>query len=217
MLIHPDMTNAKFISIEGTEGAGKSTTLKFIADFLKKAKKDFVLTREPGGTEIAEEIRKILLYPKSKEAIEPKTELLLMFAGRAQHIKQIIGPALQADKWVVSDRYVDASYAYQGGGRGIDYDQIKMLDKLIVNNLYPDLTLLLDVPAELGLARTVKRETVKDRIEQEKINFFVRVRNTYLERAKQDPKRIKIIDASQPLPAVEAQIYNVLSDFIGIS
>lgn len=208
------MTNTKFITIEGTEGAGKSTALKFISDYLTRHQQDFILTREPGGTPIAEEIRKILLYPAIEESIEPQTELLLMFAGRAQHIGNLIRPALVSGKWVVSDRYVDASYAYQGGGRGLDFDQVKVLDELVVAGLYPKLTLLLDLPAELGLKRTVNRGLAKDRIEQEKINFFIRVRNAYLERAKQDPKRIKIIDASQTLQQVETQIYNVLSEYI---
>jgi len=211
------MMRGKLITIEGTEGAGKSTALQFIQDYLALAKKETVLTREPGGTEIAEEIRKLLLHPPSSEIMGPKTELLLMFASRAQHINQCILPALQTGNWVVSDRYVDASYAYQGGGRGIPVHQIKTLDQLIVGDLYPDLTLLLDVPADLGFARAEKRGSPKDRIEQEKIDFFVRVRNAYLERAKQDAKRIKIIDASLDLPAVQNQIRKVLDEFFEIN
>ena len=143
-----------------------------------------------------------------------ETELLLMFASRAQHIGQCILPALKVGKWVVSDRYIDASYAYQGGGRGISMRSIQKLDKLVVGKHYPDLTLLLDVPADLGLNRTEKRTGSKDRIEQEKIDFFVRVRKVYLERAEQDPARIKVIDASQPLSAVQIQIRNVLNAFL---
>jgi dTMP kinase len=208
------MTRGKFITIEGTEGAGKSTALSFIQAYLVRAKVDIFLTREPGGTEIAEEIRKVLLYPASSETMSPNTELLLMFAGRAQHISQCILPALEAGLWVVSDRYVDASYAYQGGGRGIDMKKITMLDQLVVGDVYPDLTLLFDVPAELGVARTEKRGSQKDRIEHERVEFFMRVRDAYLERAKQDVKRIKMIDASQPLPAVQAQIVSVLDAFL---
>lgn len=215
------MMRSKFITIEGTEGAGKSTALQFIQDYLKhyfsyfkKAHVEIVLTREPGGTETAEQIRQVLLHPAGTESMQPETELLLMFASRAQHVTHLIRPALQSGKWVVSDRYVDASYAYQGGGRGIDMNQIKILDQLVVGDFYPDLTLLLDIPADLGLARAEKRGLGKDRIEQEKIDFFMRVRNVYLERAKQDPKRIKIIDASQQLSAVQEQISNVLDEFL---
>lgn len=208
------MTRGKFITIEGTEGAGKSTALQFIKDYLLRINKDVVMTREPGGTEIAEEIRKVLLYPASNEKIFPETELLLMFAGRAQHINHCILPALQSGKWVVSDRYIDASYAYQGGGRGLDKNKIKVLDEQVVGEHYPDLTLLLDIPADMGFARTEKRGSQKDRIEQEKIDFFDRVRNTYLERAKQEPKRIVVIDASLSLPEVQKQISKALDAFL---
>lgn len=204
----------KFITIEGTEGAGKSTALQFIQDYLSKAKKDMVVTREPGGTVIAEAIRNLLLHPASTEIITSQTELLLMFAGRAQHIQHCILPALNAGKWVVSDRYIDASYAYQGGGRQLEQPFIQMLDQFIVGDLYPDLTLLLDVPADLGFSRAEQRGTQKDRIEQEKIDFFVRVRKAYLDRAKQDPDRIQVIDASRPLVAVQAQIQSVLENFM---
>lgn len=208
------MKRGTFITIEGTEGAGKSTALQFIQSYLTKAGKEVVVTREPGGTVVAEEIRKILLHPMNSETIQPETELLLMFAGRAQHISRCILPALQSGKWVISDRYIDASYAYQGGGRGIDFYHIKALDKLVVGNFYPDLTLLLDVPAEIGFARAEKRSPIRDRIEQEKIDFFLRVRSVYLDRAKQDPNRIKIIDASLALPVVQANIGKALDTFI---
>lgn len=208
------MGAGKFISIEGTEGAGKSTALQFIKQHLTKAKIDVVWTREPGGTEIAEEIRRLLLHPMSFEEIEPETELLLMFAARAQHMKKYILPALNAGRWVATDRFVDASYAYQGGGRNLDETYITMLDKWIVGSTYPDLTLLLDIDPHQGFERAEKRGTDKDRIEQEKMDFFVRVREMYLKRAKADPKRIKIIDASVPLYAVENQIRTILDDFI---
>lgn len=208
------MTLGKFITIEGTEGAGKSTALQFIQDYFTQANIDIIQTREPGGTEIAEQIRHVLLHAQTAEKILPETELLLMFAGRVQHIHHCIQPALAAGKWVISDRYVDASYAYQGGGRGMGRAPIELLDKWLVRSLYPDLTLLMDIPAELGLMRAENRGAQKDRIEQEKIDFFQRVRDTYLNRAKQDPARIKIIDASQSLQDVQVQIKKVLDDFI---
>lgn len=208
------MNPGKFITVEGTEGAGKSTALTFIRDHLAKTQAELVLTREPGGTAVAEEIRHVLLHFNSSELVAPETELLLMFAARAQHINTCIQPALQAGKWVISDRYVDASYAYQGGGRGMKEQTIKMLDTLIVGPFYPDLTLLMDIPPELGCVRAEKRGEQKDRIEQERLDFFVRVRNAYLDRAKQDAKRIKVIDASQPLHAVQAQIASVLDEFL---
>ncbi|TAK77472.1 MAG: dTMP kinase [Gammaproteobacteria bacterium] len=208
------MTPGKLITIEGTEGAGKSTALQFVQDYFVKANQAIVITREPGGTEIAEEIRRVLLYSSKTEAMQPDTELLLMFASRAQHIQQCIVPALSAGTWVVSDRYVDASYAYQGGGRGIDLHKIQTLDQLVVGKVYPHLTLLLDIPVELGVLRTEKRGLPKDRIEQEKKEFFERVRQVYLERAKHDPGRIKIIDASLSLAEVQAQIRSVLDTFM---
>jgi dTMP kinase len=207
------MAQGKFISIEGTEGAGKSTALHFIKQYLNNANIEAIWTREPGGTELAEEIRNLILHSKIPEKIEPDTELLMMFAGRSQHIKTKILPALQAGKWVVTDRFIDASYAYQGGGRGMDIDRIRMLDEWIVGKHYPDLTLLLDISPEQGFERTKKRAGGKDRIEQEKLDFFVRVRETYLQRAKQDPDRIKVIDASLELSEVERQIGDVLGKF----
>lgn len=204
----------KFITIEGTEGAGKSTALAHIQHFLADAARPVISTREPGGTELGEEIRQVLLHPKSPDTMAPLAELLLMFASRAQLIEQFIKPALSAGTWVVSDRYVDASFAYQGGGRQMDKDAIATLDRLVVNDLYPDLTLLMDVPAELGQARAFSRGQEKDRIEQEKMDFFTRVRQAYLARAEQDPDRIKVIDASKPLAEVNAQIDAILTAFL---
>lgn len=207
------MSQGKLISIEGTEGAGKSTALQFIKKYLLEANIAVDWTREPGGTEFAEEIRKLSLHPGSEE-VTPETELLLMFAARAQHLNKHILPALKAGKWVASDRFIDASYAYQGGGRGIDIKYITMLDQWIVGSTYPSLTLLLDISPQQGFERAEKRGTQKDRIEQEKIEFFMRVRDVYLQRAKQDPERIKVIDASVPIFAVESQIRDVLDAFI---
>lgn len=208
------MQRGKFITIEGSEGAGKSTALQFIQRYFQEKQIDLIITREPGGTDIAESIRQLLLHANSAEKMQADTELLLMFAARVQHIQHYILPALQAGKWVISDRYVDASYAYQGGGRELAMEKIAALDKLFVNEVQPDLTLLLDIPVDLGFARAEKRGNGKDRIEQEKIDFFERVRNVYLARAQSDPKRINIIDASQDLPAVQMQIQSALNEFM---
>lgn len=193
-----------FITLEGSEGVGKSTALNFIKRYLSDKKIDFLLTREPGGTPVGESIRELLLT-KRDEQILPETELFLMFSARMQHIAHVIKPALLAKKTVVSDRFTDASFAYQGGGRKIEYQKIETLAHWVQGGLQPDLTLLLDAPVELGLSR-LKNRKVKDRIEQEKIDFFQRVREAYLKRAKDYPGRIKMIDATQSLEGVQAQI-----------
>lgn len=204
----------KFLTIEGIEGVGKSTAVKHIQNYLADAKQPFLVTREPGGTVIAEQIRKVLLTPNPDENMVPVTELLLMFASRAQHVANLIAPALLAGKWVVSDRYVDASYAYQGYGRGFDITQIETLEKWVVEGVQPDMTILLDAPPKLGLARA-KHRGPQDRIEQEKVDFFERVREGYLVRARQFPERFQIIDASQSLIAVHAEIKIVLQKLLG--
>jgi dTMP kinase len=198
-----------FLTLEGGEGLGKSTAVKFIQQYLQQAQIDFISTREPGGTHAAEQIRHILLNPNLAETITPETELLLMFASRSQHIANLILPALESGKWVVCDRFVDASYAYQGGGRGFPVAQIKHLDNLIVGDLRPDVTILLDAAPQVGMARAKNRGT-HDRIEQEKLDFFERVRSSYLARAKADPERFKVIDASRPLAAVQAELKVIL-------
>lgn len=203
-----------FLTIEGTEGVGKSTALKCIQDFLTQAGTDFIVTREPGGTMIAEQIRQILLTPNPTETIIPETELLLMFASRLQHVKHVILPALAAGKWVVSDRFIDASFAYQGGGRGIDLSHIEMLEKWLLQDLKPDLTLLFDAPAHIGLERA-KHRGAQDRIEQEKVDFFERVRKGYLQRMEQDKKRFRLIDATQPLEKVQAELKQVMDELHG--
>lgn len=202
----------KLITIEGIEGVGKTTAIKVIQDYLMGQQQDFILTREPGGTAIAEQIRKILLTTHIEE-MTSTAELLLMFASRAQHIANVIKPALQTGKWVISDRFVDASYAYQGGGRRIDMKKIEMLDEWIVGNLQPQLTILLDAPPETGLSRA-KNRGPHDRIEQEEVDFFERVRDVYLKRAKKFPDRFYVIDATQPLENVQYQIREKLDELM---
>lgn len=192
-----------FISVEGIEGVGKSTAMQFLSKLLKQKEIDCVVTREPGGTIIAEAIRKILLMTH-EEKIHSDTELLLMFASRAQHVAEIIDPSLRAGKWVLCDRFTDASYAYQGGGRGIDKERIAMLEDWVLGSFRPNLTLLLDAPVEVGLQRIDKR--TKDRIEQEQQQFFERVRQAYLQQAKENPNRYRIIDASKSITEVEKQL-----------
>lgn len=209
----PDATSKGiFLTIEGIEGVGKSTAVKYIENKLITAKKDFVITREPGGTPIAEQIRRILLTPDLDETILPNTELLLMFASRSQHVAQVILPALQQGKWVVSDRFVDASYAYQGAGRQIDLKHIHALETWILNQCKPTCTILLDAPPEVGLARA-KHRGPHDRIEQEKIDFFERVRDGYLSRVKQDPTRFRVIDATQTVESVQTTLNTILKEF----
>ncbi len=203
----------KFITIEGIEGVGKSTAMKFIQEYFQQHQQECLLTREPGGTPVAEKIRQILLTPTTEEIITSETELLLMFASRAQHIANVIEPALQAGKWVISDRFVDASYAYQGGGRKIPLAQIESLDAWVVRNVRPQVTILLDCPPEIGLARA-KHRGQQDRIEQEKVDFFTRVREVYLSCAKKFPERFCLIDASQPLSVVQAELKNILDQLL---
>ena len=204
------LTN-KFITIEGIEGVGKTTAVKVIQDYLIQQQQEFVLTREPGGTMIAEDIRKILLTPNDKEVITPNAELLLMFACRAQHLKNVILPALHAGKWVISDRFVDASYAYQGGGRKIDMAKIEILDQWVVGDIQPHVTILLDASPKIGLTRA-KNRGPHDRIEQEKIDFFERVREIYLERAARFPQRFFIVDAAQPLEKVQVELKKKINE-----
>jgi dTMP kinase len=197
----------KFITIDGVEGAGKSTQINFICQYLKNQGINVVLTREPGGTDIGEKIRALLLSTDSK--MRSDTELLLMFAARNEHIHNKILPTLATGKWVLSDRFTDASYAYQGGGRGLDIERIAQLEKWALQDFTPDMTLLLDVPVEIGMQRVESRGE-KDRIEQENIDFFDRVRQAYIARSKQYPQRIKLIDASQSSANISSQIQEIL-------
>ncbi|MCB2427569.1 dTMP kinase [Methylophaga pinxianii] len=195
----------KFISIEGIEGAGKSTQLQFIADFLTARGKQVVVTREPGGTELGEKVREVLLQP-SEHPMAQDTELLLMFAARAEHIQQIILPALNRGDWVLSDRFVDATFAYQGGGRGIDEQRIQALAEWTLQGCQTDVTFLFDLPVALGQKRVEQRQQQKDRFELEKQAFFERVRNCYLSRAQAEPNRIKLIDASHSVEVIQQQL-----------
>ena len=198
----------RFITLEGSEGSGKSTNLAYIRQYLQGAGIDLQLTREPGGTELGEKIRALLLDRNHTGMLED-TELLLMFAARAQHIGEIIRPALAAGRWVLCDRFTDASYAYQGGGRGMGEERVRILEQWVQGTFRPDLTILLDVPVEQGLARARERGEA-DRFEREEVAFFERVRRTYLQRAEAAPERYRIVDASQPLEAVQAQIKTAL-------
>ncbi len=203
----------KFISIEGIEGAGKSTQIQFIKTYLERFNQTVVVTREPGGTPLAEEIRELLLKPR-EERMSDDTELLLMFAARAQHINQVILPALSEGKWVVSDRFVDATFAYQGAGRGIHEERIAALSEWTLAGLKTDLTLLFDLPVDVGQQRVNQRLLQKDRFEQEKTDFFEKIRHCYLERAAAEPERIQIIDAEKSITAIEQQVSNILDKLL---
>lgn len=204
------MNNGIFITLEGSEGAGKTTAIEAISEWANSADIELVVTREPGGTAIAEQIRDLLL-DKNNNEIVADTELLLMFAARAQHLQELIIPAIAQGKWIVCDRFTDATYAYQGGGRGIDVDRIRQLENWVQGDLRPDLTLLLDLPVDQGLARAGQRSE-PDRFELEKVTFFERVRQAYLERANQYPDQFRIIDASKSIEEVRDQIHQALND-----
>ncbi|MBT7542367.1 dTMP kinase [Pseudomonadales bacterium] len=193
----------RFITIEGVEGVGKSTNISYIERFLEARDIEFVSTREPGGTALAERIRDVLL-DKAESSMDPMTELLLMFAARKQHTEELIKPALKRGEWVICDRYTDSSYAYQGGGRGLDSKIISKVEKLTLGSFKPDLTIVLDLPVKKGLARAGNRGEL-DRFELESEKFFKRVRATFLARAKTH-KRYHVINASRSLSAVQGKI-----------
>lgn len=205
------MMTGKFITLEGVEGVGKSTNMAFIEAWLSAQHIDYVKTREPGGTPLAESLRELLLQQRL-EAFDPTAELLLIFAARSQHLQQKILPALAAGQWVLSDRFTDATYAYQGGGRQLSLETIRLLENLVQKSLRPDLTLILDLPVEIGLQRAAQRSE-KDRFESEKAEFFQRVRKAYLQRVAENPVRYRVIDASVPLEAVQEQIRQALESF----
>ncbi|MDO8706104.1 MAG: dTMP kinase [Sulfuricaulis sp.] len=206
------MSKGLFITLEGGEGAGKSTNLAFVQQWLQRAGREVQVTREPGGTELGERVREILLHRRDLQ-MSPESEMLLMFAARAEHIVKIIAPALAADKVVLCDRFTDATYAYQGGGRGIPPDRIAVIEDWVQGDLRPDLTLLLDVPVAAGRQRAGQRSE-PDRFERENNEFFMRVRATYLARAASEPGRVRVIDASQGLEKVQRQIAMVLEEVV---
>lgn len=197
------VSQPRFITLEGGEGAGKSTVIAALRDALETAGDDVVCTREPGGTPLAEEIRSLLLDPQH-EAASPQTELLLMFAARAQHVRQTILPALQRGAWVICDRFTDSSYAYQGGGRGLDAALIAELERQVVG-IVPAMTLLLDIDVREGRVRTNTRDLWPDRIEREQEDFFARARGVFLMRAAADTERFRVIDAGRPREEVAAE------------
>ena len=201
------MTAGRFISLEGLDGAGKSTHIEFIARHLRQRGVDLLLTREPGGTPLGEELRGLLL----SRAMAADTELLLMYAARVEHVQGLIQPALQAGRWVLSDRFHDASHAYQCGGRGIAAERLAALEAWALRGFAPDLTLLLDVPAELAAERRAQARAA-DRFEAEDVEFFRRVRAAYLERAALHPQRIRVIDAARPLADIQAELARHLDE-----
>jgi dTMP kinase len=202
----------KFITVEGIEGVGKSTNIAFIHKLIQTTGIDVVTTREPGGTPLGEAIRGLLLDPHYT-GMNPDCELQLMFAARAEHLARVILPALGQGKWVLCDRFTDATYAYQGGGRGIAREKIARLEQWVQGDFRPDLTVLLDVPVAIGLTRAGNRGTL-DRFEQEQVDFFERVRQAYLELARTHDGRYRVIDASQPLTTVQRQLDTVLRPFM---
>ena len=203
---------SKFITFEGVDGAGKSTHLAWFADALRQRGHDVLVTREPGGTPLGEQLRGILL----NQPMSIGTEALLMFAARLEHIEQVIKPALQAEKWVISDRFSDASFAYQGGGRGLDWGKLSQLEQWVHPDLQPDLTLFFDVPVEVAQQRlrmsdrAGSNNILLDRFEQEQADFFERVRAGYHQRVQQNPHRYIVIDAAQPLSIVKHKLEEVI-------
>ncbi len=210
------MTRGAFITVEGSDGAGKSTHLEFLNRWLRNKGVDVVTTREPGGTKLGEALRKILLDLNEKDdqfLLADETELMLMFAARMQHLHELILPALADGRWILCDRFTDATYAYQGGGRGIEDNRIAQLEDWVQREVQPDLTILFDVPVDIGLSRTTKRGHKADRFEREQIKFKQAVRNKYLSRAAEFPKRVKVIDASGEISEIQTDLETCLSEF----
>ena len=206
---------SSFISIEGGEGAGKSTSIEYIKQKLEACGIECLVTREPGGTPMAEDIRQLLLQHRN-EVVDPYTELLLMFASRRQHVQNVIRPALASGKWVICDRFTDASFAYQGFGRGLDKEFISSLKRWVHGDLNPNMTILFDLDITVGMARAGKRSDF-DRIETETMSFFERVRHGYLTQAEAEPQRYHIVDASQSITGVEQQLDQFLAPLLAAS
>ena len=206
------INKAKFITFEGVDGAGKSTHLAWFADALWQRGSDVLVTREPGGTPLGEQLREILL----NQPMSIGTEALLMFAARLEHIEQVIKPALHAGKWVISDRFSDASFAYKGGGRGLDWDKLSLLEQWVHPDLQPDLTLFFDVPVEVARQRLRSPDNTRpnniplDRFEQEQADFFERVRAGYYRRVRQNPQRYVVIDAAQSIEKIKQKLEEIV-------
>jgi dTMP kinase len=196
---------SKFITFEGMDGAGKSTHLDWFAGMLRGRGHDVVVTREPGGTPLGEQLRGMLL----NQPMTAGTEALLMFAARLEHIEQVIRPALQSGKWVLSDRFSDASFAYQGGGRGMDWNKLKLLEQWVHGDLQPDLTIYFDIPVDIARQRLANNISL-DRFEREQAGFFKRVRAGYLRRVQENPQRYAVIDAAQSLDKVKQQLEEII-------
>lgn len=199
------MARGKFITLEGVDGAGKSTHIPLITELLRAGGRELVVTREPGGTQLAERLREMLLH----DAMCAETETLLMFAARREHLAQVILPALERGAWVLSDRFTDASFAYQHGGRGVSASKIETLERWVQESLQPDMTLLFDVPVAVSCQRLAGARD-PDRFEQENADFFERIRTAYLERARQFPQRFRIIDASRTIPEIQETLRALL-------
>ncbi len=206
------LMKGKFITLEGSEGVGKTTNLEFIKRYVEQLGIECVVTREPGGTSLGEKIRTLLL-DRDGESIDDYAELLLIFAARAQHLARVIKPALARGVWVLCDRFTDATYAYQGGGRSVPNESIAMLENLLQGDLRPDLTIILDIEPEAGLAR-VKQRGEFDRFEQEQLHFFERVRSAYLARAAMDEQRYRVVNVARGLTAIQADLRRELDQFI---
>lgn len=203
---HP--RNPKFITVEGIEGVGKSSNIQFIAECLAQKDINVVLTREPGGTPLGERVRDILLTEFAEKTL-PQTELLLLYAARFAHVEQVIKPALADGNWVICDRFVDATYAYQGAGRGMDFKMIDTLNEWTLGSFKPDVTIILDAPVEVALGR-IQHNRVLDRFEKEKASFFEKIRQFYLQRAAQNPHHYHVVDASLELNQVKQQLADIL-------
>ena len=201
-------TKGRFITLEGIDGAGKSTLLSWIAEQLRVRCPEVVVTREPGGTPLGEKLREVLL----KQTMHPETETLIMFAARREHLDKVILPALTRGAWVIADRFSDATFAYQGGGRGVSPDKLEVLERWIQQGLQPDLTLLFDVPVAIGKKR-LSGNARFDRFEREQEVFFENVRSAYLERAARYPRRFRVIDATQSIEQVKKQLQQIITSF----
>ena len=208
------MKSGKFITFEGPEGAGKSTQIRMLGEFLERSGISCVITREPGGTPLAEELRNIVKGFSGSEFVHPETELLLMEAARVQHVGEVIAPALAEGKWVLCDRFFDSTTAYQGGARGIDRSVINTLNRFAAGKCIPDLTILMDLSPETGFSRTAKRQETQgehDRFELEKIDFHHKVRNAFLACAAEEPQRFRVVDADRAIDEIHKEITEIVS------